>query len=44
MNNFKDINQTNFAFEEPIFSDTNVELPIEEKPIKQVSKKSNKKR
>jgi len=44
MNNFEDINQTNFAFEEPIFSDTNVELPVEEKLVEPVDPKNTKKK
>mgnify|MGYP003976639737 CR=1 FL=1 len=44
MNNPKYINQTNFAFEEPIFSDINVDLPIKEKPVEPVVKKSKKKK
>ncbi|MCB9812933.1 MAG: hypothetical protein H6772_00865 [Pseudomonadales bacterium] len=40
MNNSQEDNQTQFAFEEPIFQDLNVELPVEPTPIDQNPKKS----
>lgn len=44
MNKTNQTNQTDFSYEEPIFSDLNVELPIEPKPVVPVIKKSNKKK
>ncbi len=43
MSKFEQTNQTEFAYEEPIFSGLNVEMPVEPKPVVPETKKSKKK-
>lgn len=43
MNNFEDANQTRFSVEEPIFTDFNVEMPVDESQQEQ-NKKPNKRK
>jgi len=44
MNKLEQTNQTDFSYEEPIFSDFNVELPVEPKPVVPEIKNSKKKK
>lgn len=44
MNNFEDANQTRFSVEEPIFTDYNVEIPVDESKQDQVKKPNKRKK
>ena len=44
MNNFEETSQTNFSFEEPISSNLNVDMPVYEKPVEDISNKKNNKK